>query len=185
MIRARTYCGSQLMYESYEPGVFTISSPTIPDVVIKSLTLTQNVVLWMPQGYTEVASLLLSKGAHAGATTLRHLTPLHLASHQGHLKVARLLLEAWAPVDDRDQAGTSSLHLSAQKGHTDVVRLLLQCGADKDGLDESGWTPLFFASWKGHEAVVRMLLHAGANARVSSRDHRCFAYLSALPLVQT
>ena len=119
-----------------------------------------------PQGYAEMASLLLSKGANAGATTLRHLTPLHLASHQGHLKVARILLEAWAPVDDRDQAGTSPLHLSAQKGHTDVVRLLLQCGADKDGLDESGWTPLFFASWKGHEAVVRMLLQAGANARV-------------------
>lgn len=120
------------------------------------------------QGYPAVVSVLLSKGANPGATTLRHLTPLHLACHQGHLKVARLLLEAFAPVDDRDEAGTAPLHLSAQKGHIDVIRLLLQCGADKDAVDESGWTPVFFASWKGHAAVTRMLLQAGANARVTN-----------------
>lgn len=114
-----------------------------------------------------MATLLLSRGANACATTLRHLTPLHLAAHEGHFKVARLLLEAWAPADDRDGAGNTPLHLAARNGHIDVVRLLLQCGADKKGVEEGGWTALHFAVWNGHTAVARMLLQAGVDPKVS------------------
>lgn len=118
------------------------------------------------QGYAEMVVLLLSHGANPEATTLRHLSPLHLAAHEGHLNVSRLLLEAWAPVDDRDRAGNTPLHLAAQKGHIDVIRLLLQCGADKDGVEENGWAALHFAVWQGHTGVARMLLQAGVNAKV-------------------
>lgn len=151
------------MYVYVTPTPATLSMP-----VLCSFAPIRYCTAYGDQGYPAVVSVLLSKGANPGATTLRHLTPLHLACHQGHLKVARLLLEAFAPVDDRDEAGTAPLHLSAQKGHIDVIRLLLQCGADKDAVDESGWTPVFFASWKGHAAVTRMLLQAGANARVTN-----------------
>ena len=119
-----------------------------------------------------MVSLLLSHGANASATTLRHLTPLHLAAHEGHFKVSRLLLEAWAPVDVQDRAGNTPLHLASRKGHVDVVRLVLQCGAGRNRVEESGWTALHLAVWKGHTEVARILLQGGADPKVSKSNCR-------------
>lgn len=102
------------------------------------------------QGHTDVARLLLERGAKPNREY--HLkTPLQTAVRHGHVGVVRVLLEHGADVSD-----VALLGIAVESGNSDVVRLLLAQGT------YGGSHHLEEAERKGHEDIVRQLRGAGA-----------------------
>ncbi|MEO8596196.1 MAG: ankyrin repeat domain-containing protein [Candidatus Solibacter sp.] len=115
------------------------------------------------KGQTEIADLLLAKGAHVDARDKSGATPLHQAALKGNLAFATLLLQHGADVNARDADGATPLHNAAVAGQRDMAALLLDKGADREARDtESGGTPLYHAAAWGRTSVVQLLLTRGA-----------------------
>lgn len=114
-------------------------------------------------GHTDVARLLLERGAEADAPSddqHRAYTPLHGAAVKGHAEVAKLLLERGAK-PDVGNIYNLPLYMFAQRGDLALVKLLLDKGARVDGIGEQN--PLSAAFGRGHVEVVAVLLARGAS----------------------
>jgi len=118
-------------------------------------------------GHTEVAKLLLRKGADIHATNKDGKTPLHIAAVEGQTKVAELLLREGANIHAKDKKRFTPLSWAAENGHTKVADLLLRAGAEVDVRDENTWTPLYRAANKGHDEVAELLLREGAKVNAN------------------
>jgi ankyrin repeat protein len=131
-------------------------------------------------GRTEVAKLLLSKGADINVRTDEGDTPLHDAASRGHAGMVELLLSRKADVNARRakvagsprqaEAGGTPLHDAVQRGREEVVGPLIDGGANVNSRSDSGRTPLHLASVKGRAGIVRRLLDAGADVNAFSDD---------------
>ena len=121
-------------------------------------------------GETEVARLLLARGAAVGARAVGRHTPLHMAAANSHGALAELLLAYGAEVDALSSGGTP-LHLAALEGHAAFVELLLAHGAAVNARGGGGYAqiPLMMAARNGHAAVAAMLLRHGAD--VAAHDN--------------
>lgn len=151
------------------------------------------------EGYVEVVSLLLEKGAaiegkanyrgapastsafYANPATVKVLavkglvepigaTPLYIAAKGGHLAVVKLLLEKGASIDAKAEDDCTPLWIGAFNGHLNVVTLLLEEGAAVEGKHKDGVTPLAAAAQQGQLEVVRQLLQKGAVADAKDND---------------
>ena len=117
------------------------------------------------RGDGEVASLLLSAGAHVESTTrLGAYRPLHLAAKGGHTSVVRALLQAGAIATPETTTGSvTPLHLAAASGSASSVAVLIEFGAEVDRRETAwGQTPLMFAAATGRVQAIRALVSAGA-----------------------
>jgi ankyrin repeat protein len=138
------------------------------------------------KGQVAIVSLLLARGADAGATNRAGETPLQAARRVRHAGVIGLL----APVDvnliaavrsgDLEAAqqilarvpklvnkpdatfGATPLHWAAIKGHGEMVSYLLSAGADPKATNSAGETPLQVAERAKRSEVVRILSELGA-----------------------
>ncbi|RBQ99534.1 hypothetical protein FVER53263_12914 [Fusarium verticillioides] len=120
------------------------------------------------KGYTEVAELLLEKGADIEASdSYGGFTPLGLAASMNHSGVTRLLLDKGANVEATNQVGHTPLISAARSGSEAVAKLLLNHGAHIEATDKSGGTPLIWAARAGSEGVIEHLIHHGAKVNVS------------------
>ena len=91
------------------------------------------------KGQTDIADLLIAKGANVDARDKSGATPLHQAALKGNLAFATLLLQHGADVNARDGDGATPLHNAALSGRREVAVLLLDKGADREARDsESG-----------------------------------------------
>ena len=139
---------------------------------------------------SEIARVLLDKGARLDSVDSQGNTPLGSAISRGSHSVARLLLEKGASVDacqlaalgerdrlveqlDSDASAISfkgkiglnavigtPLHAAAQAGQVEVTQLLLERGADPNARADSGQTPLHNCV---SQEIARILIDAGAN----------------------
>lgn len=114
------------------------------------------------RGYTNMATLLINRGADIEAKGEVGRTPLHLAARGGRIAVVKLLLNAGADTEAKDNLCWTPLHLAARKGHADVVKLLLDAGASLEvnmAFDVFNGTPLYQAALALKTEVVRTFLH--------------------------
>jgi ankyrin repeat protein len=122
-------------------------------------------VLASMHGHTDVAALLISKGASVGSGGGTDPTPLFMASAEGHSSVVELLLANGAsPTVTCD--GLTPMYMACQLGAVDVVLMLIAAGADPNELLANGAAPLHAASRSGHAEVVDVLLNRGADPSV-------------------
>ncbi|XP_034042115.1 ankyrin repeat domain-containing protein 50 [Thalassophryne amazonica] len=120
-------------------------------------------------GYGDVASLLLERGADPGHRDHDGMTPLLLAAYEGHEDIVELLLEAGADVDETAgidasasvAAAVTPLLAAAAMGRIRTVSRLLFWGAAVDAIDCEGRTALCLAAATGSVEVVRALLDRG------------------------
>jgi ankyrin repeat protein len=103
-------------------------------------------------------TLLLDRGAKAGARGAGGQTPLHVTDDAD---VGRLLIARGAPVDARDDHGRQPLHEAIWP---ELTRVLLAAGANVRVKDKEGLTPLHRACARAKSAgVVRAMLTHGAD----------------------
>jgi ankyrin repeat protein len=117
-------------------------------------------------GHTEIATLLLDRGADVN-WTVHSISALRYAVEAGQEPVARVLLERGIDVDSLDMFdNTTALIDAATIGDEALVSLLLGYGADTELFGDH--SALMCASEAGHLGVVRMLLAKGAHV-----GHEC------------
>jgi ankyrin repeat protein len=122
-------------------------------------------------GDADLAAMLLSAGANAGATTrLGGYTALHLASQAGAAAAIKTLAAGGANVNALTSTGATPLMLAATSGKADAADALLDLSADPNAKEmANGQTALMFAAALDRADVARALLLHGADAAIASR----------------
>ena len=88
-------------------------------------------ILASGKGFTQIATLLINKGANVNTANRNGWTPLMGAASNGHHKIVTLLLANGANVNARHSYGWTALKLASQKKHKEVMDLLVKNGAKK------------------------------------------------------
>jgi ankyrin repeat protein/L-ascorbate metabolism protein UlaG (beta-lactamase superfamily) len=118
-------------------------------------------------GNSEIASLLLTRGADIQIGDMDNSKPIHCAAISGNIQIAELLLKNGARVNEQDNNGTTPLAFAIGRRHIDMVRYLLEKGADVRLRNSDGMTPLFYA---GTPEIAALILDKGADIDVRSND---------------
>ncbi|XP_052220567.1 ankyrin-1-like isoform X2 [Dreissena polymorpha] len=133
--------------------------------------------LWTPlhlsvvHGFTDIAKLLISRGADVNESDRFDVSPLHTAAELGNTDCLVLLLEGGADCNISTKyskhgsytavphpGGTTPLHLSASNNHVDCLRHLIWHGADYNAVDDRGCTSLYLAAEKGLSECIHVHL---------------------------
>ncbi|XP_067150367.1 kinase D-interacting substrate of 220 kDa isoform X2 [Apteryx mantelli] len=123
------------------------------------------------KGRTEVAELLLEKGANPNITGLQYsVYPIIWAAGRGHSDIVHLLLQHGAKVNCSDKYGTTPLVWAARKGHLECVKYLLQMGADVDQEGANSMTALIVAVKGGYTDSVKEILKRNPNVNLTDKD---------------
>ncbi|XP_055858103.1 ankyrin-2 isoform X2 [Episyrphus balteatus] len=117
-------------------------------------------------GYIDIVSELLRRGANVDNATKKGNTALHIASLAGQKEVIKLLIQYNANVNVQSLNGFTPLYMAAQENHDACVRYLLAKGANPSLATEDGFTPLAVAMQQGHDKVVAVLLESDSRGKV-------------------
>jgi len=115
-------------------------------------------------GYTEIAKLLIEKGAEVNAKggVEMDMTPLIFAASQDRLNMVRLLIEHGANVNVKTRYGWTPLFFAVSRSKVDIAKLLIERGADANVKLPTGETALAEAEIEGNSDMVKLLRQAGA-----------------------
>ncbi len=131
-------------------------------------------------GHTDMAQLLLDRGADISVVDARNRTPLHDAADAGDAASVALLLARGADVMAREFRGRTPLFLATNWGHNlEVVEQLIAAGADVNDRTERGEEILFSTLYYGRPEIIDALLAAGARLPADDDSVTRAAYLAA------
>ena len=130
-------------------------------------------------GNSELANLLIQKGADVSARNKDGEQPLHLAAAGNSTELVELLLEAGAKVAEPAEEGTP-LHYAAEQNSVEAATLLLERGATLEVKDSTGKTPLHWAAESGQMEMVGLLKDKGADLSAADEEGNTAAQLAAL-----
>jgi ankyrin repeat protein len=108
-------------------------------------------------GHSEVARVLLEKGADPKLKDIDGKTALHTATLKGHEAVVRQLIEKGADLKLTDNLGRIALYYAALSSHEGIARLLIENGSNVRAKDKTKLTALHAAAMR-HIGVTRLLL---------------------------
>lgn len=112
-------------------------------------------------GNTEVAHVLVARGAAVDVADDKGHTPLHMAARAGHTRMAAFLIKGGADLEHRSDKDLTPLYQAVVGGHPETVRLLLEHGADPT-IDASGVTALELARRENRNVIADLLREHGA-----------------------
>lgn len=135
------------------------------------------------KGHTEIARLLLDRGASVDCRNDFDYTPLLYATRYGHQETVRLLLNRGASVDCKTTWGFTPLHWAVYRHHLEIVRLLLEKNARFDIKNKHGEKPfdpefsriapketLLLAAVAGRVDLVQDILDNNINLDINTQD---------------
>jgi ankyrin repeat protein/regulator of sirC expression with transglutaminase-like and TPR domain len=129
---------------------------------------------------TEMAAMLLSRGADPNKGTYDGFMPLMRAASEGYADIFKTLLDKGADVNKRTKAGLTALIAAAMHGRTELVRTLLDKGADVNvAMTEQGDTALLSAARSNNPETVKLLLERGAPVNQRMKDGNTSLMLAA------
>ena len=127
-------------------------------------------------GATDIARVLVERGADVNKLDCLEASPLHAAAANSNVDMCQLLMDNYALANACEKSGLTPLHLAVMTGGVAVVRTLLRHGAWANVPDHEGRSPVHFAAvlsaFRGLDDVVRtnrslvlnllLLKHGGA-----------------------
>lgn len=129
-------------------------------------------------GYAEIATHLIEKGADVNAIGKQGLTPLIGAAMNGHADLVALLATQNTNLDQLSgmQYKENALHLAARNGYTAAIEALLKAGADVNALEGTHSTALMYAAYYGHLEAADMLIKQGAELNMHDQGGHTALY---------
>jgi ankyrin repeat protein len=115
-------------------------------------------------GYTEIAKILIEKGAEVNAKGGADMdtTPLIFAANQDLIDMVKLLIDKGANVNVKTVYGWTPVLFAVSRERIDILKLLIEKGADVNVKLPTGETALSEAEKKGRIDMVKLLRQAGA-----------------------
>ena len=116
---------------------------------------------------SDIAKLLLERGANVNERDKDNAMPLHLASYNKRLKIAQVLLDHGANADAEKDQGKTALQIvlrgnyNAQEDGVGIARLLLEHGAEAYARDKYHIFTSDLACCFGKEKFGQVLLGGG------------------------
>ena len=99
----------------------------IPTIIVRQSIEGQSLLhLAVLGSYTELAKLLLERGADVNQCMDGYETCLHIVAVTGNLEIVNLLLEYGVDIDRKNDDGRTALHKAARFGKHEVVKILIQ-----------------------------------------------------------
>ena len=123
-------------------------------------------MLAIEQGHSQIAKLLIERGADVNARSKSGFTPLLFAAQQNDLDSVEALLAAGAKLDGLTPEWGSSMVVAAARGHEDLALFLLENGADPNAADSNQITALHYAMLPGLAYMGGVPVHINASAYV-------------------
>jgi len=120
------------------------------------------------EGQTEVARLLLRRGAHPDAQTRTGTVPkFRTPATQTGSRGTGIVRGGWPDRGERDPipGAKTPLLYAVRDGHLQTAQLLLHSGAQFEKADANGVTPLLMAILNGQIPLAQWLIEAGANVK--------------------
>jgi len=112
------------------------------------------------RGHTDIAMLLLDRGADPALCDPRKTNALMFACWKGNLAVATRCVNAGVPINATNDSGEAPLLFASSFCSEDIVRMLLARGANPVARDPEGMTALHWAAFRGCPDVMPALLEA-------------------------
>lgn len=110
-------------------------------------------------GYTRIASLLISKGAHVNGDGI--YIPLHVAVRANKPDMVKLLLKEHADINKQDKSGYTALMLAVEYNYPEIIALLLQADADKELENKYQENAIDIARKKQNQQLLDLLIFNG------------------------
>lgn len=124
-------------------------------------------------GQTDIAKMLVEKGAPINVQNSNGLTPLMVAimkSHNDDTDMIQFLLNAGANPNIQDKSGDSALTGAISLKRFKAAELLVKKGANPNLPNKKGLTPLMLAVFSGNVPITRFLLDNGADITAKNKD---------------
>lgn len=139
-------------------------------------------------GYTEIASLLLRRGANPNIEGGIHRTVLNVAAYHGEEAVLKLLLDnpyhrVYVDSYPRGYEYGNAVGAAAQQGHTSIMDTLISRGCSFNSASKISRYPLAVAALSGHVETAELLLERGSNVESQQQALRQAAKSGSVEIV--